>query len=187
MTNRRILFLDFDGVLHPQLTSISELFGRLPLFEEWLVSRPLVDVVISSSWRLAYDLEELRSFFSEGLRARVVDVTPPGSDTSGSREHQIRSWLRAKAPEATWVAFDDSEWLFAGTERLVLCSPDLGLQTQNLDEADRLLLLPAEHAVPVRPKAHPLSVVATALTRIGIKNLDEYGQQERQQGPEELE
>lgn len=69
----------------------------------------------------------------------------------------------------------------------MLCSPDLGLQTQNLDEADRLLLLPAEHAVPVRAQAHPLSVVATALTLIGITNLDEPGQQERQQGPEELE
>lgn len=179
MTNRQIVFLDFDGVLHPQLTSISELFGRLPLFEEWLVARLQVDVVISSSWRMAYDLEELRSFFSESLRSRVVDVTPAGADASGAREHQIRSWLQANAHGAAWIAFDDSAWLFAGTERLVLCSPDLGLQTQNLDEADRLLLLPAEHAVPVRAQAHPLSVVATALTLIGITNLDEPGQKER--------
>lgn len=185
MTDRQIAFLDFDGVLHPRPSFPSELFGRLPLFEEWLVARPLVDAVISSSWRLAYDLTELQSFFYEGLRSRVVDVTPPGGDTSGAREHQIRSWLQANARDATWVAFDDSAWLFAGTERLVLCHPDFGLQMQNLDEADRLLMLPAERAAPAHPQAHPLSVVATALSMVGFKNLDELERWELQQRPEE--
>jgi hypothetical protein len=185
MTDRQIAFLDFDGVLHPQPAFPSEIFGRMPLFEEWLVTRPLLDVVISSSWRMAYDLTELRSFFSEGLRARVVDVTPPGGDTGGGREHQIWSWLQANARDATWVAFDDSVWLFSGTERLVLCDPDYGLQAKNLDEADRLLMLPAELVPPVHPQAHPLSVVATSLSMIGFKNLDELEQWERQQRPQE--
>ncbi len=181
MTYHQIVFLDFDGVLHPQPAFASELFGRLPPFENWLRERPLVQVVISSSWRMAYDLDQLRAFFSDDLRLRVVGVTPPGGDSSGAREHQIRSWLRACAPEAQWVAFDDCEWLFSRTERLVLCHPDYGMQERELDAADRLLMLPSERETPVRPRVHPLSVVATALSNLRFKNLDELEEWERLQ------
>lgn len=179
-----IVFLDFDGVLHPHPPFPSELFGRLPIFESWLRERPLVQVVISSSWRMTHDLDELRKFFSEDVQPRVVDVTPAGADSSGSREHQIRSWLRACAPAAQWVAFDDCQWLFSRTERLVLCRSVDGLQTEDLEAADRLLTLPPEREVPVHPRAHPSSVVAAALADLGIKTLDELEEWERQRRPE---
>ena len=44
-----ILFLDFDGVLHPGNRGT---FERAPMLEMWLLKHPEVDVVISSSWRI---------------------------------------------------------------------------------------------------------------------------------------
>jgi hypothetical protein len=60
-----ILFLDVDGVLHPEGPSREPKFCRLPLLEEWLRGRPGVEVVISSSWREVHPFEELVSFFAE--------------------------------------------------------------------------------------------------------------------------
>lgn len=124
LPDRSLLFLDFDGVLHPRPTLAGERFCRLPLLEGWLRERPHVDVVISSSWRFANSLTELRSIFSEDLQSRVISTTSAGGDAGGSREHQIRQWLQYEAPGATWIAIDDSSWLFSRTERLVLCDPN---------------------------------------------------------------
>lgn len=50
-------FLDFDGVLHPDRSTIDQFFCRLPLLETWLRKHPTVDVAISSSWRAAHPIE----------------------------------------------------------------------------------------------------------------------------------
>ena len=55
-------FLDFDGVLHPDRSSVDLYFCRLTLLEPWLRKRPQIEVVISSSWREAHPLDELREF-----------------------------------------------------------------------------------------------------------------------------
>jgi hypothetical protein len=46
--SRGALFLDFDGVLHPNLAAPQERFVRLPLLLEAIGDHP-VDIVISSS------------------------------------------------------------------------------------------------------------------------------------------
>eukprot|EP01042_Synura_sphagnicola_P011839 gene11839-15094_t len=51
-------------------------FSLLPHFEQVMRDYPGVDIVVSSNWREAYSLEELRSVFSEDFRDRLVDVTP---------------------------------------------------------------------------------------------------------------
>lgn len=63
-----ILFLDFDGVLHPwdPKTQLSEqqMFSLKPLLENTLRTFPNVEIVITSSWRQKYSLEKLRHLFS---------------------------------------------------------------------------------------------------------------------------
>jgi hypothetical protein len=55
----RVVFLDFDGVLHPDPPSNElPLFCRAMLLEEWLVQHPDVCVVISSTWRLKRSLDQ---------------------------------------------------------------------------------------------------------------------------------
>jgi hypothetical protein len=119
-----ILFLDIDGVLHPEiLRGKNTLFGRLPLVEEVLREYPAVDIVISSAWRLKHTLAELRSNFSPDIAARIVGVTPdhrklcdkdsPESLTRFSRHWECDSWIRTNRYSFTrWMALDDRDYLF---------------------------------------------------------------------------
>jgi len=65
-----ILFLDFDGVTHPDGCRADDLFCQLPLIEGVLQRRPGVQVVISSSWRETRSLDVLRRYFRQDLRER---------------------------------------------------------------------------------------------------------------------
>ena len=72
----RTLFLDFDGVLHPEFCHESRHFSCLPFFEQVLRATADIDVVVSSTWRQQYSLDELRSRFSTDVAHRVIGVTP---------------------------------------------------------------------------------------------------------------
>lgn len=58
-----ILFLDFDGVLHPeydgQATPADVVFCHLPRFEAVMRDHPEVEIVISSMWREQFPLDAL--------------------------------------------------------------------------------------------------------------------------------
>jgi len=45
------LFIDFDGVLHPEYGPSSRFFESLPLLALVLQDRPWVELVVSSNWR----------------------------------------------------------------------------------------------------------------------------------------
>lgn len=70
-----LLFLDFDGVLHPRAAG-ENLFVHIPRIERVLSDFPAVQVVISSSWREVTPLHELQAIFSEGMRLRIIGTTP---------------------------------------------------------------------------------------------------------------
>lgn len=116
-----VLFLDFDGVLHPAVCyDAALLLSKLPLLEGVLRRRPNVDVVVSSTWRETRALDELRSLFSADIAARVVGVTPHWRDiqdeaTYGTyvRQAEIEVWLRdAGRAWEQWLAIDDQRHLF---------------------------------------------------------------------------
>lgn len=134
MRFKRILFLDFDGVLHPGLAGT---FIYLPELEEFLRAHPDLGVVISSTWREQHSLDELRRFFSLEVRDRLVGATP---QTSYSRLVECRLWLRQAGFSGPWVALDDDETLFPGfCEELVLCATHRGLRKPQLAELHRKL------------------------------------------------
>ena len=81
-----ILFLNFDGVTHPDPCLKDEYFRQLPLIEDVLREHADVNVVISSSWRYDYRLPELQAWFSPDLRSRVIDVTPSVARTDDAAE-----------------------------------------------------------------------------------------------------
>ena len=72
-----IVFLDFDGVLHPEnVSSQAPLLCRLPLVEEVLREFTQAEIVISSSWRLRWQDPEvaaqaMRKHFSADIALRV--------------------------------------------------------------------------------------------------------------------
>ena len=111
-----ILFLDFDGVLHPEpCPEDGKLFCNLPALEAILRDFPAVEIVISSMWRFTHTQVELQALFSADIAKRIVGVTPDRCDVSylfpvvGSyvRHAEIEGWLRQsdRAGES-WLALE---------------------------------------------------------------------------------
>ena len=116
-----ILFLDFDGVLHPEHCHESKHFSCLPVLEDAMRQVPEWQVVISSTWRLQKPLDQLRSRFSADIAARVIGHTPrfntlvdvPPTLVSYEREAECQAWLRAHdVAYLPWLALDDRSWMF---------------------------------------------------------------------------
>lgn len=174
------LFLDFDGVLHPEGLSRNK-FVHVKAFEA--VVRPYVNdgllgIVISSTWRRNMKLSELRSKFSKDIARGIVGVTPyipsPGLDLSspekialaiaepqdprtGLRQREILQWLALNAPTAPWLALDDDRPTFFRTcENLQQINPSTGLTPRDLqrlaENIEKLLDAPQpERRASMRP------------------------------------
>lgn len=132
-----ILFLDFDGVLHPEICHCeADLLCHRPLFESVMRDCSWVDIVISSTWRESRSLEQLKGLFSSDIGARIIGVTPHWRDIQDAssmgtyvRQAEVEGWLRQahKAWEA-WVALDDKPHLFRPfLPNLVKSDPTTGL------------------------------------------------------------
>jgi hypothetical protein len=78
-----ILFLDFDGVLHPdavyrphnrplELRGPGSLFMHAPVLEEILADFPDVGLVLSTSWVQAIGYEKTLKKMPASLKARVT-------------------------------------------------------------------------------------------------------------------
>jgi hypothetical protein len=134
-----ILFLDFDGVLHPDpCFDEARLFERAPLLAAALGLFPEVAVVLSTSWRTQCAFDQLLAGLPAGLRERVIDVTPtfamagtPPPLLPYRRQAECLQWLRASGDaQAPWVALDDRASLFTPyCEQLVLCDSLQGFDT----------------------------------------------------------
>lgn len=135
-----ILFLDFDGVLHPAICSDDgDLLCRRPMLETALRTEPHVDIVISSTWRENHTLGQLQALFSSDIAARIIGLTPTWQDVQDDtsmgtyvRQAEIESWLRqADRIWEPWVALDDQPWLFRPfLPNLVRSNPATGLTEQ---------------------------------------------------------
>ena len=115
-----ILFLDFDGVLHPHLRREPD-FCRLPLLWQILRACPDVDVVFSTSWREIYRPDEMIEFVTlgggEDLTHRVIGQTPriKVKLDCDRRDLEILSWLETNNYSGQWLAIDDLPKLFNDT------------------------------------------------------------------------
>mgnify|MGYP000864492575 FL=1 len=97
-----VIFLDFDGVLHPKMTGNFEL---LPNFIKILDEFSKALVVISSNWKDEIsNLEVLTAIFGSKYVDRVIGKT----DTLvyGNRQDEIYSFVR-KHHIKNYIAIDD--------------------------------------------------------------------------------
>ncbi len=147
-----ILFLDFDGVMHPN-NGPGALFTWVPRLAMWLDAWPQVDVVISSSWRVHHRQREMVGMLGPVIGGRVVGCTPWASQErddnvyptaklnvlTHERQVQVEAWMASSwNPERDWVALDDMPYLFeADCGRLVVCAGQQGLSSENLQELSR--------------------------------------------------
>lgn len=113
-----ILFLDFDGVLHPHPSQVEPMFFRTNLLWKILRVCPNVSVVFSTSWRDDHSLEYLVDFATHGggedLVHRFIGCTPNIEHEGyyGRRDLEIQYWLGANRPNSDWLALDDMPELF---------------------------------------------------------------------------
>ena len=67
-----LLYVDFDGVLHP--STGKDLFCRMHLLEGALIGKDC-QIIISTSWRFHHPFKYLQSLFPESLLGQVAGVT----------------------------------------------------------------------------------------------------------------
>lgn len=155
----RVVFVDFDGVLNSdRYFAAREREGR-PVTEWWgqecldpnavarldtIAARAGACVVVSSSWRLRFSLDELRAMLvSNGLRAPVVGRTPALYRTpDGARLHrgdEIQRWIDEAADVRSFAILEDEDELGALEAFAVRTRSDEGLLDAHVDAAIALL------------------------------------------------
>ena len=146
-----ILFLDFDGVLHPDevylirgrpvLRAEGTLFMWAEALADGLAEQTHVQIVLSTSWARDFGFDRARRYLPAALRARTIGATWHSAMAGDSRRsdryawwdqatryQQIRRYVD-RARLSDWVAVDDDHegWADADSERLVNTDPNLGL------------------------------------------------------------
>lgn len=144
--NDRIIFLDFDGVLNSVGTKdriamppYGEKYRGLDDFRVQLVSKLALEagakVVISSTWREFYELEELRALLkSRGFEAEVIDQTPKAYTEIGlgfhpkrsERGDDIQAWIVANGNPQRILVLDDLWTQFFPLGKQVMTSDSSG-------------------------------------------------------------
>lgn len=161
----RLLFLDFDGVLNsdayfasPEFSTLTEGLSEAEVMlldhayhldpaKVALLNRVVetfdVTVVISSSWRFRYMLEELNAMLTErGATFRAAAVTPRVTEHDPARPLRAREILAyldglAEPPDAVLTLDDDRlDGLVPGH---VLVDGAVGLQEQHLELCAQVL------------------------------------------------
>lgn len=128
-----LLFLDFDGVMHPTGPTCLP-FEHLDALETILRRHQHVDVVISSSWRKVHTLAHMREgYFSADIQARVVGTTP--IIPNATRWQEIMAFLTETQHIGPYLVIDDNAAEFPeGWEPLLLCAPESGLDAEKQSE-----------------------------------------------------
>jgi hypothetical protein len=153
MTLPRIIFLDIDGVLNSG-KSLHEQRRLDPDSRDWadmldvdavrllneLILATGAKIVVSSTWRYALSLDELRDVLGrKGCVGEIVDVTPDRPSVMGRcRGDQIAEWLGCHFV-GSWVILDDNSDMGCLSHRLVQTSFATGLRRRHIDAARRLL------------------------------------------------
>jgi len=128
----KLIFLDFDGVLR-RTTSNPSQFDKdcLDNFESAMRQCSVSKIVISSTWRLALSLKELRSRFSPDIAVRIIGITPENlEDEPHARHAEILAFMQEKKITALpWVAIDDDPSHFPPGSPLLLTDSHSGFDT----------------------------------------------------------
>ena len=142
----KVLFLDFDGVLHPVGgTSEGRAFVHLARLQAFLREPAMQDVavVVSSTWRLILEPARLIGLFAPDIRARVRGATPDLGDEpmEHARYREIRAWLDRHPEVKSWAALDDAVRQFPphAHRHVVFTSPATGLTDADLAALGQVL------------------------------------------------
>lgn len=149
-----ILFLDFDGVLHPdavylrlngqvELRAEGELFMWADRLAAALQPYPGMKIVLSTSWARHLGFSRARKALPPDLAARVIGATWHSAMGKGwpdyipwdnqTRFEQIVAYLSRLSAPVPWLAIDDDDRGWTDVQRSSLVHTDgmLGLSAEN--------------------------------------------------------
>lgn len=142
-----VLFLDFDGVLHPSAVRVApggeltldsqyaghKLFENAQLLSALLHPYPSVRLVLSTSWVLSFGYEAALTHLPAELRARAIGSTFDRGRhgvhfSSVARGYQVVADAKHRGLK-DWVAIDDDarDWPRGYKHRLIETDKRLGL------------------------------------------------------------
>ena len=151
----KVIFLDFDGVLNsgdnsevltnmvaenPELMQMYKpgiMFDeRCVRWLEWIIRETGCKIVISSSWRLYYNLDQLQTIWNElSLPGEIIGYTPFETGIlmldkqeitrDFERGREIQSWLNDNKPDTYCIVDDDYDML--PHQVFVQTDPEFGL------------------------------------------------------------
>jgi HAD domain in Swiss Army Knife RNA repair proteins len=149
-----VLFLDIDGVLHPNGTvtlepdgSISAVgaFRWLQSFDAVLQDFPDTEVVLHSSWHLLWETDiELKSNLPKSLAERIRGTTPR---TVLSRYASIEAYCAEHGVTQFCIIDDERATFPAGLSGLVVCDQVLGISSPQTQAELRAALAELKHFV----------------------------------------
>jgi hypothetical protein len=126
-----VIFLDFDGVLHPYAPwpfaeeAKRSHFQHLPCLESVLRDHSEVRIVIASDWRLHNSIDELRTHFSPDIQPRVIGTTAldrPSGVMLGQRHLLAERFMSDNNLLCVpWIAIDDTKESYLPDSPLLLC------------------------------------------------------------------
>ena len=135
----RLLFLDFDGVLHPTSATADRLFSQVSLLAACLADEDC-SLVISSSWRHHHPLPELIERIPLTMRRRIVGATGGPCFGRWPRHQEILAFVGEAAVGPDWRALDDSVNEFPERcPQLIACDPNLGFDVPQARALSRWL------------------------------------------------
>lgn len=150
----RLLYLDFDGPLHPAAVFDRpgiglhlqapghQLFEHAPILDELLSPYVEIEIVLSTTWVAARSIEFARDQLPEGLRSRVIGSTYTVDNLkyfdAWPRGRQVTSDVLIRKP-GKWLAIDDDDsgWPSSARRRLVLVDKHAGIGTPIAEAAIR--------------------------------------------------
>ena len=139
MHKEKLIFLDFDGVLHPTHFTGESPFSCAALLEE---SFNLLSpkIVISSSWRFTHNLEKLQKTLPTFISSLIIGATGAAVIGKHPRFTEIQNYLQSYGP-ADWRALDDSYWEFPNPcPKLIRCNPNTGIADRQILELNQWLI-----------------------------------------------
>jgi hypothetical protein len=143
-----IIFLDYDGVLHPDsvfmtpmgpsLRGHGDLFMWMPILDAVLAQHTDIKIVLSTSWVRNLGFARSKKRLSADLQERVIGSTWHSSMAKvwtdqiwwdgSTRYNQIQRYA-ARATISKWLALDDDAegWGVEHAARLIRTDPATGL------------------------------------------------------------
>jgi len=147
------IFLDIDGVLvkedkQGEEIDLDEDLLKLDkncakIFENVVRQHKHVKIVISSSWREIFNLDTIKSVFSENIADKIEGVTPIYTKpTKFFRHSEVIEYLsKNDSSSESWIAIDDIAEHYPDNISIVVTNPYVGFDEKAAMELDKFLTM----------------------------------------------